>query len=93
MGYHRHKRPARAQSGSAAAESQRHSLAAAHPPGGDVLVCLADGLTNNEIAAHLGITSGTVRIYLQTIFQKLGVTNRTQAVLRYLGRSEEGVRV
>ncbi|QPN58690.1 response regulator transcription factor [Synechococcus sp. CBW1002] len=60
---------------------------------GDVLVCLADGLTNNEIAAHLGITSGTVRIYLQTIFQKLGVTNRTQAVLRYLGRSEEGVRV
>lgn len=54
----------------------------------DVLAALADGLTNQEIADNLGITAGTVRIYMQTIFQKLGVTNRTQAVLRYLGRSE-----
>ncbi|MFM7676924.1 MAG: LuxR family transcriptional regulator [Synechococcus sp.] len=53
----------------------------------DVLHGLADGLTNQQIANQLGIGSGTVRIYVQTLFQKLEVTNRTQAVLRFLGRT------
>jgi two-component system NarL family response regulator len=53
----------------------------------DVLQGLAGGLTNQQIADKLGIGAGTVRIYVQTLFQKLEVSNRTQAVLRFLGRA------
>lgn len=53
----------------------------------DVLQGLAGGLTNQQIADKLGIGAGTVRIYVQTLFQKLEVSNRTQAVLRFLGRT------
>jgi DNA-binding NarL/FixJ family response regulator len=52
----------------------------------DVLEAMADGLTNQQIASSLGIGVGTVRVYIHTIFQKLQVTNRTQAVLLLLGR-------
>jgi DNA-binding NarL/FixJ family response regulator len=45
----------------------------------DVLPLLAAGLTNKGIARELGLTEGTVRIYVSAIFAKLGVTNRTEA--------------
>lgn len=56
-----------------------------------VLEAMAGGLTNRQIAAQLGIGAGTVRIHLSAIFQKLGVSNRTQAVLMLLG-SRPGIR-
>jgi two-component system nitrate/nitrite response regulator NarP len=40
------------------------------------------GLRNREIARQLGVTEGTVKTYLHTIFEKLGVGNRTELAIR-----------
>ena len=40
------------------------------------------GLRNREIAAELGVTEGTVKVYLHAIFDKLGVSNRTELAIR-----------
>lgn len=41
---------------------------------------LADGKSNKEIANSLGITERTVKTHLGHLFEKLGVTSRTEAV-------------
>ena len=46
----------------------------------EVLGLVADGLGNKEIAERLGIASGTVKIHIQNILDKLGAVDRTQAV-------------
>ena len=46
-----------------------------------VLVALADGRLNKQIAGDMNLTEGTVKQHLSAIFKKLGVSNRTQAVL------------
>lgn len=48
---------------------------------GEVLKLLAKGLTNAEIAEHLHLTQGTVRNYVSSILNKLGVEDRTQAAI------------
>jgi len=40
------------------------------------------GLRNREIAAELGVTEGTVKVYLHAVFEKLGVKNRTELAIR-----------
>lgn len=50
----------------------------------DVLQWLAQGASNETIAKQLNITVGTVKAYLTTIFGKLEVNSRTQAVLQAL---------
>ncbi|HYU95945.1 MAG TPA: response regulator transcription factor [Sphingomicrobium sp.] len=40
------------------------------------------GLRNREIAKSLGVTEGTVKVYLHAIFEKLGVKNRTELAIR-----------
>lgn len=40
------------------------------------------GFTNKEIALKLSLTEGTVKVYNHTIYQKLQVRNRTQAIVR-----------
>jgi DNA-binding NarL/FixJ family response regulator len=45
----------------------------------DVLPLLAAGLTNKAIGRELGLTEGTVRIYVSAILAKLGAANRTEA--------------
>jgi DNA-binding NarL/FixJ family response regulator len=47
----------------------------------EVLVLVADGLANKQIARHLGITERTVKAHLTSIFSTIGVTDRTQAAL------------
>ena len=48
----------------------------------DVLQLLVEGLTNNAIAEALGLSSGTVKGYVQTILEKLYVDDRTQAAVK-----------
>jgi DNA-binding CsgD family transcriptional regulator len=50
----------------------------------DVLALVADGRPNREIAMRLGISEHTVKFHLASIFGKLGVSTRTQAVRRAL---------
>ncbi len=52
-----------------------------------VLEAMAHGLTNRQIGDRLGLGTGTVRSYLHTIFQKLNVSNRTQALLKFLDQN------
>jgi two-component system nitrate/nitrite response regulator NarL len=40
------------------------------------------GLRNREIAQELGVTEGTVKVYLHAVFEKLGVKNRTELAIR-----------
>lgn len=47
-----------------------------------VLQLLSDGMSNKEIAHALGLTAGTVKQHLYALFRKLGVSNRTMAVVR-----------
>jgi DNA-binding CsgD family transcriptional regulator len=48
----------------------------------DVLMCVAEGLTNMEIAGRLAISVGTVRKHLDNVFSRFGVSTRTAAVQR-----------
>jgi DNA-binding NarL/FixJ family response regulator len=49
----------------------------------EVLSLLSRGLSNKEIAGQLHLSFETVRTYLRTIYEKLHVHCRTEAVLRY----------
>jgi DNA-binding NarL/FixJ family response regulator len=49
----------------------------------ELLVLLAEGLSNKEIAQKAGISAGTVRIHLAHIFKKLHVRCRTEAAAIY----------
>ena len=46
----------------------------------DVLNLLADGKSNKEIGSHLYITETTVKSHLRSIFSKLNVLSRTEAI-------------
>ncbi len=48
----------------------------------EVLVLIAQGLDNAEIAAHLVISPATVRNHITSIFSKLDVSSRAQAIVR-----------
>lgn len=46
----------------------------------EILELIAKGLSNSEVAETLRISRSTVRTHLEHIYQKLDVTNRTEAV-------------
>ncbi len=52
------------------------------PKESDVARMLMGGMSNRDLAASLDMASDTVKWHLKNIFSKLGVENRTQAVLR-----------
>jgi DNA-binding NarL/FixJ family response regulator len=47
----------------------------------EVVCCVAEGLSNREIAGRLKLTEHTVKNYLFRIFDKLGVSSRVEVVL------------
>jgi DNA-binding NarL/FixJ family response regulator len=52
----------------------------------EVLQLLGRGFSNKEIGAHLGVVEGTVKIHVANIFGKLGVSDRTQALIEAIKR-------
>src|SRR5437588_5398734 len=54
----------------------------------EILGLLAKGYLYKEIADQLGISISTVRAHLHTVYEKLHVQSRTEAVVKYLGRDE-----
>jgi DNA-binding NarL/FixJ family response regulator len=47
----------------------------------DVIVLIADGATNRQIANRLGVTERTARTHVSNILTKLGLASRTQAAM------------
>ena len=52
----------------------------------EILGLLAKGYLYKEIADQLGITLSTVRAHLHTVYEKLHVQSRTEAVVKFLGK-------
>ncbi|MDR3459601.1 MAG: response regulator transcription factor [Verrucomicrobiae bacterium] len=52
----------------------------------EILALLAKGFLYKEIADQLGISLSTVRAHLHTVYEKLHVQSRTEAVVKYLER-------
>ena len=46
----------------------------------DVLKLICRGMSNLEIAAELYVSVNSVKTYIRQVYQKTGVTRRTQAV-------------
>ncbi len=71
-------------------ELQREARQPAAEPGKSVLSprerdlvnLVRKGLRNRDIAEALGITEGTVKVYLHSVFEKTGVANRTELAIR-----------
>lgn len=49
----------------------------------EVINLVAEGLSNREISAKIFLSEGTVRNYLSTILEKLGLRDRTQLAVFY----------
>ena len=56
-------------------------LASLTPQQYKVLVMLRDGSLNKQIAWELNVSEATIKAHITAIFRKLGVKNRTQAVI------------
>ena len=61
-------------------------LAQLSPREFEVLQLVAKGMSNKEIAAQLGVAVGTVKIHTANLFAKLGVSDRTQALVAAVKR-------
>ncbi|WP_250465105.1 response regulator transcription factor [Caballeronia sp. GAFFF2] len=70
---------------SAAIRRRLRHLPALSPRQQQIMRCVHMGSTNKMIAKTLGISEGTVKIHLASIFQQLGATNRAAAVAIYNG--------
>jgi DNA-binding NarL/FixJ family response regulator len=53
-----------------------------------VVALVADGMSNRDIAAELGLTENTVKKYLFDIFDKVGVSSRVELVLYAVSHGE-----
>lgn len=47
-----------------------------------ILGFVREGLRNREIAERIGVKEGTIKAYLHSVFEKLGVTSRTELAIR-----------
>jgi two-component system nitrate/nitrite response regulator NarL len=54
----------------------------------EVVRCLAEGLSNREIAEHLGLSQHTIKNYLFRVFDKLGVSSRVELLFMTLNQND-----
>ena len=66
----------------AAAGAAARTRIALAPRERELIGLVRKGLRNREIASELGVTEGTVKVYLHSIFDKTGVANRTELAMR-----------
>lgn len=59
----------------------KDALSSLSPQEHKVLALIAEGCTNKEVAAQLGLSEKTVRNYLSTVFEKLHVSRRAEAAV------------
>ena len=64
-----------------------HAVALFTPRQEQVIGCLAAGMTDIEIAAHLSISPRTVRMHCDTVRARLAVSHRRQIPFAYQRRS------
>ncbi len=55
----------------------------------EVLQLVSEGLTNAEVAKSLHVSVNTVKFHLQNIYQRLHISNRTEASRWYLDRQRQ----
>jgi DNA-binding CsgD family transcriptional regulator len=53
-----------------------------------MLELLAEGSPSRVIARQMGYQEGTMRVYLHKLYKKIGVANKTEAVIWYLNRGK-----
>jgi len=63
--------------------ANNNALASLSPQEKRVLALIAEGKTNKEVAAQLGLSDKTVKNYLSTVFEKLHVSRRAEAAVIY----------
>jgi DNA-binding NarL/FixJ family response regulator len=56
----------------------------------ELLQALANGWTNLQIAARIGISGNTVKYHLKNLYDKLGVKNRAMAVGLFMSNGRDG---
>ena len=54
-----------------------------------IVAFIAQGQRNRDIAAALGITEGTIKVYLHALYHKLGVENRTELAVLALKHRDD----
>jgi DNA-binding NarL/FixJ family response regulator len=57
-----------------------------------VLNLLAEGFAYKQIAAEMNLSMGTIRTYIRSMYEKLHVNSRTEAVVKYLDAAGRGGR-
>ena len=73
-------------------ESEKKPAPPVEPPDGlttreaEVLMLIADGLSNQEIAFKLHVSSATVKTHINNLFAKTGIKDRAQAVRYAYGK-------
>jgi two-component system nitrate/nitrite response regulator NarL len=50
----------------------------------EILTLIGQGMSNKAVARHLGISVHTVKFHLESLFDRLGATNRAEAVAKGL---------
>lgn len=55
----------------------------------DIAAAIAEGLSNREASNRLHLSENTVKNYLQKVFDKLGVSSRTELTLYWIKRSRQ----
>jgi DNA-binding NarL/FixJ family response regulator len=76
-----HLDPAAAKALTAALRAPKSAVDNLTPRERDVVVRIAEGATNRQIAKQLGVTERTARTHVSNILGKLGLASRTQAAM------------